>query len=94
VRRHRLAGPHRARFTGRIVADRKYEIEQWCRDRRIRSKTLSEGRRVIVKILQEPDRFGMDLPFGMGAGAMGVEPACADSIQDCFPTMERAELPV
>ena len=36
----------------------------------------------------------MDLPFGMAAGAIGVELSCADSVQDCFAMMERAELAV
>ncbi len=95
MRRHRLTGPHRARFAGGIVANRENKIER----RRARARKLvpgfrSKAGRVVAEAVQKPQRFRMHTALRLAAGAVGAKSSCASLFKIASAMIERAELPV
>lgn len=83
--RHGLTRPDRKDFAGRVVVERKHEIEL----RRVGLSELilrfrTKAGCVVAEILQEPESLGVHSPLGLAAHAVGAEFARAYPIQDGF----------
>src|SRR5215472_17058414 len=74
MRRHRLAGPDRADFFGRVVADREYEIELGCsRLCKLIPALASHSRCGNVGRLKLAQSFGPYLARWIASGAVSGE---------------------
>jgi len=83
MRRHRLAGPHRTDFAGRVVADGEGKIER----RRaglgeLIPRLRTKARRVVAEALQELDCVRVHSALRLAARAVGTEFTAAELVQD------------
>src|SRR5262249_58022511 len=83
VRRHRRAGPHRADFARRVVADGEGKIERrrvWLGELVPRLRT--KARRVIAETLQELDGVQVHLALRVTTRTVSTEFAGTQLIQN------------
>src|SRR5262249_6820958 len=83
MRRHRLAGPHRTNFAGRIVADGEGKIERWRAGlRELIPRLRTKARRVIGETLPELQRVRVYSALRLATRAVGTEFTGAELVQD------------
>src|SRR5262249_32817934 len=81
VRRHRLAWPDGARFTGSVVANGESEIERRsARSRKLAPRFRTKRGCVIPQALEQPSGFWVNDPFRLAACAVRSEFADADLV--------------